>query len=70
MTASCDGWYITYYTDVNCTDVYNNTRIEHYTDCRPSTSLKVSNMRSVLGKCSFSQELPIQSDSYIFRYCS
>lgn len=68
VTASCDGWYTTYYTDVNCTDVYKTTQMDDYTSCRPAESLQVSNLLSVRGKCTFSPNLPILSDSYIVRY--
>jgi hypothetical protein len=65
---SCDGWYTTYYTDVNCTDVYNTMAVDQYTDCRVATELKISNMVSVRGRCGTATEgAPVNFTSYIVR---
>lgn len=69
VTESCDGWYITYYTDKLCTTVYSTFREPtNYTDCRPWSKQHVSNLVSAKGKCSLSSRAPVQATSYLVRY--
>lgn len=68
LVESCDSWYTTYYTDLNCTDVYSVVKLNDYTDCRVATDLKISNLVSVRGKCALSSSpLPVSVDSFIIR---
>jgi len=70
VTESCDSWAITYYTDKLCTAVYSTYREPaNYTDCRLWTNQPVSNLVSTKGKCSLSSRAPVQSTSYLVRYC-
>ena len=67
-TDSCVGWYTTYYTDLDCTDVYNVATVEDFATCRSAAELHISNMLSVRGKCSFAPEPPVSTTSFVVRY--
>jgi hypothetical protein len=65
---ACDSWYTTYYTDTKCKTVYKTTFAEDYAQCKDASSFGVSNLVSVIGKCTFQLHPPVMADSYVVRY--
>lgn len=61
----CESWAIVYYYDEECTAVYEADYTSNFTACRDTSHLSISNMLSSTGNCSFSEEVPISSNSYV-----